>query len=562
MLPPCNTTFPFDVVQDDLLEKSQSTSDKQLAENCTTLFRSLSAMASDLFQRLTPVETKPECLGSLMSKPVIIVLSNRARWTNELPASGGDGFEFVTCSDVAALPKLAAENRAAGVLADLTNVSGGGHFQEQVLERLCDRMTDLPVAMVTDEECPEPLERRALYSGIMHLRGEVTVDHVLDWLTERVSVTTSNDIANDTTNGAPDDRFEEGDTKDELLAVVPDSPRRSSGNDSSTVLSGITRRFETYSPEMKRMLEEVAIAADKDVTMLLIGETGSGKTYLSNLIHEVSTRRDEPFITVACGSLPGNLIESEMFGHMKGSFTSAHVDKEGKFLAAKKGTILLDEIDVLGLEQQVKLLRVIETGQFEPVGSNQTMTSQARLVVASNLPLEPLVEKGLFRPDLYYRLSMLKFELAPLRKRKPDIKTLAKRFIQDKSLKHEMGIVRIEQEFFDVLLAYPWPGNVRELEYAIQRAVIYCRDGVLRAEHLPGHILAGIAGPTNDPTVKLDSMKPREDSKELGSQIATTERDIIEQALIRNNYNRTRTAKELGVSRVTLYNKMKRYDLS
>ena len=336
----------------------------------------------------------------------------------------------------------------------------------------------------------------------------------------------------------------------------------SSAGGSSTVLSGITRRFETYSSEMKRMLEEVAIAADKDVTMLLIGETGSGKTYLSNLIHEVSPRHDAPFITVACGALPGELIESEMFGHMKGSFTSAHVDKEGKFIAAGNGTILLDEIDVLGLEQQVKLLRVIETGQFEPVGSNVTLTSQARLVVASNLPLEPLVEKGLFRPDLYYRLSMLKFELAPLRKRKPDIKALAKRFIQDKSLKHDMGIVRIEQEFFDALVAYPWPGNVRELEYAIQRAVIYCRDGVLRADHLPGHILAGIAGPTNDPTVKLDSMKLPEDSRELGSQIATTERDIIEQALIRNNYNRTRTAKELGVSRVTLYNKMKRYDLS
>ena len=502
-----------------------------------------------------------------MSKPLIIVLSERARWTNELPNSASDGFEFVTCSDVEALPKLVQDKAAAGVLADLTNVSGGGHLQERVLEALCDRMTDLPVAMVTDEECPEPLERRALYSGIMHLRGEVTVDRVLDWLAERLPANMTNTAAAAATSDV-DDRDEEvgeiveGDTKDEPLAITADSPPQSGNRDSSAVLSGITRRFETYSPEMKRMLEEVAIAADKDVTMLLIGETGSGKTYLSNLIHEVSPRRDQPFITVACGSLPGDLIESEMFGHMKGSFTSAHVDKEGKFLAAKKGTILLDEIDVLGLEQQVKLLRVIETGQFEPVGSNQTMTSQARLVVASNLPLEPLVEKGLFRPDLYYRLSMLKFELAPLRKRKPDIKTLAKRFIQDKSLKHEMGIVRIEQEFFDSLIAYPWPGNVRELEYAIQRAVIYCRDGVLRAEHLPGHILAGVAGPTNDPTVKLESAKPKEDSKELGSQIATTERDIIEQALIRNNYNRTRTAKELGVSRVTLYNKMKRYDLS
>lgn len=522
-------------------------------------------MASDLFLRLRPVEMKPERLGTLMSKPLIIVLSDRARWTSDLSANGSDGFEFVTCSDVESLPKLAEDKKAAGVLADLTNVTGGGHLQERVLELLCDRMTDLPVAMMTDEECPEPLERRALYSGIMHLRGEVTVDRVLDWLAERLPGDASAGVAESGTHDDVENRadeIEEGDTKDEPLAATVDSPSAPASNKESKVLAGISRRFETYSPEMKRMLEEVAIAADKDVTMLLIGETGSGKTYLSNLIHEVSPRRDEPFITVACGSLPGDLIESEMFGHMKGSFTSAHVDKEGKFLAAKSGTILLDEIDVLGLEQQVKLLRVIETGQFEPVGSNQTMTSQARLVVASNLPLEPLVEKGLFRPDLYYRLSMLKFELAPLRKRKPDIKTLAKRFIQDKSVKHDMGIVRIEQEFFDSLIAYPWPGNVRELEYAIQRAVIYCRDGVLRAEHLPGHILAGVAGPTNDPTVKLESAKPKEDSKELGSQIATTERDIIEQALIRNNYNRTRTAKELGVSRVTLYNKMKRYDLS
>ena len=199
------------------------------------------------------------------------------------------------------------------------------------------------------------------------------------------------------------------------------------------VLSGINRRFETLTPRLKRMLEELAIAADKDVTMLLIGETGSGKTYLSNLIHEVSRRADEPFITVACGALPGDLIESGLFGHMRGSFTSAYADNDGKFIAAGRGTILLDEIDVLSPEQQVKLLRVIETGPFEPVGSNVTLESKARLVVASNLALEPLVEQGKFRPDLYYRLSMLKFEIPPLRSRKADIKPMAKSFIQDKA---------------------------------------------------------------------------------------------------------------------------------
>ena len=139
---------------------------------------------------------------------------------------------------------------------------------------------------------------------------------------------------------------------------------------------------------------------------------------------------------------------------------------------------------------------------------------------------------------------------------------MAMSFIQDKAEKHEVTVHRIEQEFFNALTTYPWPGNVRELEYAIQRAVIYCRDGVLMAEHLPSHILAGVAGPTNDPTVKLESRAVDQTSLELTDQMATTEKDLIEQALIRNNDNRTRTAKELGVSRVTLYNKMKRYRLS
>jgi len=295
------------------------------------------------------------------------------------------------------------------------------------------------------------------------------------------------------------------------------------------------------------------------VTILLIGETGSGKTFLSNLIHEASPRRKEPFIHVACGALPRELIESELFGHSKGSFTSAHADKEGKFVAAGRGTLLLDEIDVLGPEQQVKLLRVIEAGEFEPVGSNRTMKSQARLVVASNLDLQPLVEQGRFRPDLYYRLNMLKFDIPPLRKRKVDIIPLAKVFIDKFIAKHGTNVDRIDEGLFDALVAYPWPGNVRELEHVIQRAVIYCRNGILTEQTLPAHIIAGNIGPTNDPTVRL-GQRGAEDPR-LDRQIALTEKDIIEQALFRNNFSRTQTAKELGISRVTLYNKMKKYDM-
>lgn len=478
-----------------------------------------------------------------MPKPLVAVLSHRPQWTQQLP-SLVTGYDFATCQDFAELQSLTSKNPPAAVITDLRGSgASGGHREESQLGILKDRLSASPFVMLTDAICPEPLERRALYSGILHLRGDVTVDKVVQWLLQAVP---------------PATEAETKDTPREPEYVTLDDKPTESG----TVMSGINRRFETFTPQVKRMLEDLAIAAEKDVTLLLIGETGAGKTFLSNLIHEVSPRRNEPFITVACGALPGELIESELFGHTKGSFTSAHADKEGKFLVAGRGTILLDEIDVLSPEQQVKLLRVIETGQFEAVGSNKTMTSQARLVVASNLALEPLVQQGKFRPDLYYRLSMLKFDLPPLRARKADIKPMARRFIQAKCKKHSVSIVRIEQEFFDALFAYPWPGNVRELEYAIEKAVIYCRDGVLRKSHLASHISANIAGPTNDPTVKLEPGHTAESAPQLQRQVAATEKDVIEQALMRNNYNRTKTAKELGISRVTLYNKMKRYGLS
>jgi transcriptional regulator with PAS, ATPase and Fis domain len=335
------------------------------------------------------------------------------------------------------------------------------------------------------------------------------------------------------------------------------------------VMTGMGRRFETNSPQLQQMLLDLEVAARHDVTILLIGETGAGKTFLSRLIHEVSPRRHEPFLPVACGALPADLIEGELFGHMKGAFTSAHADKEGKFLAARRGSILLDEIDVLGPEQQVKLLRVIETGEFEPVGSNQTQHCQARLIVASNLELQPLVEQGRFRPDLYYRLNMLKFVIPPLRQRRMDIVPLARKFARQFAIKHSIRIEHISPCLFSALVNYPWPGNVRELEHVIQRAVIYCNDGKLTSANLPHHVLSGTAGPTNDPTVNLGSMttpaiatQPTgQNDRTLGGQIALSEKEIIEQTLFKNTFSRTKTARELGISRVTLYNKMKKYGL-
>ncbi len=321
----------------------------------------------------------------------------------------------------------------------------------------------------------------------------------------------------------------------------------------------IADQFRTRTPELRRMLQRLEVAARHPVTMLLIGETGAGKTHLASLIHSVSPQSQHPFIHVACGALPGELIESELFGHKKGSFTSAHADKDGKFLAAGRGTILLDEIDVMTPDQQVKLLRVIEKGEFEAVGSNQTLHVEARIIAASNLPLQPLVDKGKFRPDLYYRLNTLSFIIPPLRQRLPDVEPLARHFIEHHASQLGMQVREIADDFIEALLQYPWPGNVRELENAVRSAVIYSTDGVISPASLPGHILSGTAEPGSDPSSSGFFAVRRGES--LENRMELTEKEVIEQALLKNNFSRTNTARNLGISRVTLYNKMRKYGM-
>lgn len=342
-----------------------------------------------------------------------------------------------------------------------------------------------------------------------------------------------------------------------------DGPSRTACAVPGSLVSGtdspIVDRFRTRTPELRQILKRLEVAARHNVTILLIGETGSGKTHLANLIHQVSPRSDSPFLHVACGALPGELIESELFGHVKGAFTSAHADKDGKFLAAGTGTILLDEIDVLAPDQQVKLLRVIERGEFEPVGSNVTLHVKARIIAASNLQLQPLVEQGRFRPDLYYRLNTLSFTIPPLRKRLPDIEPLARYFVHHHASQMGIEVSEILPEFVECLQRYPWPGNVREMENAVRSAVIYSQNGRMTPETLPVHILEGMAGPASDPSVA--AFFGVKQGHSLGNRIELTEKDIIEQALLKHQFSRTNTARHLQISRVTLYNKMRKYGI-
>lgn len=355
--------------------------------------------------------------------------------------------------------------------------------------------------------------------------------------------------------GTPQNKVD-ADTAQECPAA---DTRPAASVSAATEASSMVERYRTRTPELRQMLRRLEVAARHNVTILLIGETGSGKTHLASLIHDVSPRMDEPFLHVACGALPGELIESELFGHVKGAFTSAHADKDGKFLVAGNGTILLDEIDVLTPDQQVKLLRVIERGEFEPVGSNKTLHVRARIIAASNLQLQPLVEQGRFRPDLYYRLNTLCFTIPPLRKRLPDIEPLARYFVHLHAEQLGIDVVEITPEFIDCLLAYPWPGNVREMENSIRSAVIYSENGRMSAETLPIHVIEGTAGPASDPSVAAFFGARQGDS--LGNRIELTEKDLIEQALLNNNFSRTNTARHLGISRVTLYNKMRKHGI-
>jgi DNA-binding NtrC family response regulator len=468
----------------------------------------------------------------------MLVFSRDHDFVAELPAALQGRAEIRACDSAEELLDLSQTLRPQAVFADFRRHAGSLASETVALESVRERFPAARFAVLTADDCPTPLLDWLQTTGVPRWKGAIERQALLNAVQELLWP------QHETPSGG--------------------ATRGASEPQPLLVLSGISRRFETFSPQLKQMLSDLEVAARHDVTILLIGETGSGKTYLSRLIHEVSPRRHEPFITVACGALPSDLIESELFGHVKGAFTSAHADKEGKFIAARRGSVLLDEIDVLGPEQQVKLLRVIETGEFEPVGSNHTQHCEARLIVASNLDLQPLVEQGRFRPDLYYRLNMLKFTIPPLRQRKVDIIPLAQKFIRQFASKHQIRVDHVDGGLLDALVNYPWPGNIRELEHVIQRAVIYCRDGVLTAQHLPVHILTGAAGPANDPTVVLSSVPPagRPAERSLGGQIALTEKEIIEQTLFKNSFSRTKTAKELGISRVTLYNKMKRYGLS
>ncbi len=301
---------------------------------------------------------------------------------------------------------------------------------------------------------------------------------------------------------------------------------------------------------MKALRQQIALTAPTNGRVLIYGESGTGKELVARALHAASLRRDRPFVEVNCAAIPEELIESELFGHVKGSFTGASEDKVGKFQKADMGTLFLDEVGDMSLKTQSKVLRVLEEQRFEPVGSNQAVEVDVRVIAATNKTLEGEIARGAFREDLFYRLNVIPFHVSPLRERIEDLLILARYFLAEFSAAYGRKVKELSEGALDVLMRYPWPGNVRELKNLIERLVIICPQQRIEAHHLPPELFRGAARSPQQPYATLHEAR------------AAYEREFILRKLEEHQWNMTHTASALGLERSHLYRKMKSLGIS
>jgi DNA-binding NtrC family response regulator len=330
---------------------------------------------------------------------------------------------------------------------------------------------------------------------------------------------------------------------DELLASV----QKATGVSESIPLKySEDRELPAYvvakSPLMQTVFRDASLIAPSETRILITGESGVGKEVLADVIHGWSSRSAGPLVKVNCAAIPETLLESELFGHEKGSFTGAHTQRIGRFEEASDGTIFLDEIGEMSPQLQAKLLRVTQDGRFQRVGSNREIQTNARMLTATNRNLEELVKSGKFREDLFYRLNVVELNIPPLRERREDILPLAGLFIAE----FAKGRARFSDTAAACLERYPWPGNVRELRNAMERAILLSRSELILPEHLPSRVR------------EAASQAPLPSSSDA-EQLEEIERQAILQALKKHEFNRTETAKALGISRRALIYKLQRF---
>ncbi|MFC2077143.1 sigma-54 interaction domain-containing protein [candidate division KSB1 bacterium] len=304
-----------------------------------------------------------------------------------------------------------------------------------------------------------------------------------------------------------------------------------------------TADITSKSHRLREIIDILPTIAESDSTVLIRGESGTGKELFARAIHRLSSRKDEPLVTVNCGALPDNLLESELFGYKAGAFTDARQDKPGRFAMAEKGTIFLDEIGDVSPALQVRLLRVLQEKEYDPLGSTRPVKANVRVLAATNKDLEVMAADGRFRQDLYYRINVVKIEIPPLRDRKEDIPLLTELFLDNFAALRQKDLTGIAPETMAFLMNHDYPGNVRELENILEHASIMCPGGMILPQHLPG----GFTGPL-----------PPESTE---TSIKDLETGLIRAALKRHNWNRSAAARELGIHKTTLWRKLKRLNI-
>ncbi|MEM7622110.1 MAG: sigma-54 dependent transcriptional regulator [Planctomycetota bacterium] len=448
----------------------------------------------------------------------------------ELLAEEGHETRSALSADEALEILADSPRRAQVVLTDVSMPRGDGM---ELLEAIRERYPEISVVMLTGYGTIDNAVQVIRLGAVDYLTKPV-VDHELDLALQRAMQQHELVQENTTLKQQLTDRF-------------------SLGN----IIGGDTR--------MQRVYELVEAVAPSRTTVLMQGESGTGKSLIARAIHQNSPRAAKPFVEISCGSIPETLLESELFGHVKGAFTGAHADKAGRFLAADGGTIFLDEINSASAGMQLKLLRALQERKFEPVGSTETVEVDTRVVLAANQPLEDLVQSGAFRNDLYYRINVVKIELPPLRERVSDIPRLAEHFREQHAAELGKTIQGFDEAAIDALRRHVWPGNVRELANVVERAAVLCRGETITAADLPPELITGEAGTL---ALSITRASPEGTSEDgpwspmpLAEALRGPERRILMRALEANGWNRQQTAEELDINRTTLYKKMKAYGI-
>jgi two-component system response regulator AtoC len=469
-----------------------------------------------------------------MTAPLRLLIADDDRWLLESMADWlqGEGFQVDTADSLAKAAKKLQQQPPDLMLCDVRFDDGDGL---KFLKQAKRQQPDLPILMMSGYAGPDAA-REAIANGAFELLSKPIIDEELRAAIDR-AVNQKN--------------------------IIDENARLKAELDRRFGLESIV----SHDLRMLKIFDMIDQVADTKATILITGENGTGKSMIARAIHKKSMRRKNPFVEVACGALPDTLLESELFGHVAGSFTGATGNKIGKFQQADRGTLFLDEIGTATPALQIKMLRALQEFEFEPLGGTETITVDSRVILATNENLEKAVAEGRFRQDLYYRIHVIHIELPSLRERRDDIPLLSQHFLQTACKEFGRAVDGFTDDAMKVMVDHGWPGNIRELENAIQRAVLLTKSKCIDVASLPFSLTKHPASqlqntiPSQAGTLDANVNKyarPGSGTIPLSEALEGPEREIILAALRQNEWNRNLTADLLGINRTTLYKKMKK----